>query len=44
MSKKLRGEHPWYTPELSAAAGALGVTVGFLFGQSQRPAGDVWWT
>lgn len=33
MSKKLRGERPWYTAELVAAAGALGVTVGSLFGE-----------
>ncbi|WP_367147245.1 helix-turn-helix domain-containing protein [Microbacterium proteolyticum] len=34
MSKKMRGERPWYAPELQTAASVLGVTVGYLFGES----------
>ena len=52
MSKKLRGERPWYTAELIAAAAMLSVTVGYLFGeeggpsvgpagQSERPVNDL---
>jgi transcriptional regulator with XRE-family HTH domain len=41
MSKKLRGERPWFTGELVTAAAALGVTVGSLFGEEDGvgPAG-----
>lgn len=36
MSKKLRGERPWYTAELIATADAFNVTVGYLFGETQK--------
>ena len=41
LSKKLRGERPWYTSELRAAAGMLEVSVGYLFGEGEGvgPAG-----
>lgn len=41
LSKKLRGDRPWYTSELHSAAAMLGVTVGHLFGEDEMvgPAG-----
>lgn len=41
LSKKLRGERPWYTTELRAAASMLDVSVGYLFGEDDAvgPAG-----
>lgn len=38
LSKKLRGERPWYSGELREAALMLGVTVGFLFGEEDEKA------
>lgn len=37
LSKKLRGERPWYTSELRSAADALNTTVGYLFGETENP-------
>lgn len=37
LSKKLRGERPWYTSELRAAAARLNTTVGYLFGETENP-------
>ena len=37
LSKKLRGERPWYSSELRGAASMLGVTVGYLFGEDENP-------
>ena len=37
LSKKLRGERPWYSSELRSAADKLGVTVGYLFGETENP-------
>jgi transcriptional regulator with XRE-family HTH domain len=39
LSKKLRGERPWYTQELVITANQLGVTVGELFGETSTKAG-----
>ncbi|HUG50394.1 MAG TPA: helix-turn-helix domain-containing protein [Terrimesophilobacter sp.] len=37
LSKKLRGERPWFADELRAAAAALETTVGYLFGETENP-------
>lgn len=36
MSKKLRGERPWYTAELELVADLLEVSVGYLFGETKE--------
>jgi len=36
LSKKLRGERPWYSAELRIAADTLGVSVGYLFGETEK--------
>ncbi|WP_369408644.1 helix-turn-helix domain-containing protein [Cellulomonas triticagri] len=40
LSRKLRGERPWFAEDLIAVAGALGVSVGFLFGEEMSPRQD----
>ena len=37
ISRKLSGERPWFADELALCAGILGVSVGELFGERQRP-------
>ncbi|WNO27601.1 helix-turn-helix DNA binding domain protein [Arthrobacter phage SerialPhiller] len=39
VSRKLHGSRPWFASELVTVAGALGMSVGELFGE--RPAGAV---
>lgn len=36
MSKKLRGERPWYTGELIATSQALDVTIAYLYGETKE--------
>jgi transcriptional regulator with XRE-family HTH domain len=40
LSKKLRGQRPWFAAELILATRALGITVGWLFGETDEPAAD----
>ncbi len=37
LSKKLRGERPWYVGELIEAAKLLGTSVSWLFGEASPP-------
>ena len=37
LSKKLRGERPWYSSEVVAAAHRLNTTVAYLFGEAEGP-------
>jgi len=37
VSRKLRGQRPWFASELVTVAGALGCPVGELFGERCRP-------
>lgn len=39
LSKKLRGERPWFSHELRDAASMLGVSVGYLFGENDGEVG-----
>ncbi len=41
LSKKLRGDRPWYSAEIVTAASVLGVSVAHLFGEGEGvgPAG-----
>jgi transcriptional regulator with XRE-family HTH domain len=38
LSKKLRGQRPWTTSELILAARTLGISIGWLFGETDEPA------
>jgi transcriptional regulator with XRE-family HTH domain len=38
LSKKLRGDRPWYSSELRDVAAILGVSVGYLFGETDETA------
>ena len=40
LSRKIRGERPWYADELIAIARHFDVSVGSLFGESGGPAKD----
>lgn len=46
LSRKLRGERPWYAGEISAAADYLAVPVGDLFGRPRQDSNlqptDLW--
>ena len=37
LSKKLRGERPWYAHELVGIAQLLNSTVGYLYGETNNP-------
>lgn len=39
LSKKLRGDRPWYSSELRGAATMLSVSVGYLFGENDEGPG-----
>ena len=37
LSRKVRGERPWYAEELIAIARHFDVSVGYLFGEGEGP-------
>jgi transcriptional regulator with XRE-family HTH domain len=39
LSRKLRGERPWFAAEIAAAARSLDVSIGSLFGDGPGPEG-----
>lgn len=41
ISKKLRGERPWFAEELVSAASVLGVSIGYLFGEGDPTRPDL---
>lgn len=41
ISRKLRGQRPWFSEELAAAGRVLGVSVAFLFGEDEVSPRDL---